>query len=93
MPAVYLIANVFLCPETMHKHNDILTNMNKQHLTLLVLLHLSAAFDTVNPSILLTRLRSKLGLNGIALSWFCSYLSGRTQRISVQGALSNVFIF
>ena len=26
-----------------------------------------------------------------ALSWFCSYLSGRTQRISVQGALSNVF--
>ena len=60
-------------------------------MTLLVLLDLSDAFDTVDPSILLTRLRSKLGLNGTALSWFCSYLSGRTQRISVQGALSNVF--
>ena len=60
-------------------------------MTLLVLLNLSAAFDTVDPSILRTRLRSKLGLNGAALSWFCSFLSGRIQRISVQGALSNVF--
>ena len=77
----------------MKVHNDILTNMNKQHVTLLVLLDLSAAFDTVDPSILLTRLRSKLGLNGTALSWFCSYLPGRTQRISVQRALSNGFIF
>lgn len=60
-------------------------------MTLLVLLDLSAAFDTADPSILLTRLRSKLALNGTALLWFCSYLTGRTQRISVQGALSNVF--
>ena len=60
-------------------------------MALLVLLDVSAAFDTVNPSILLTRLRLKLGLNGTALSCLCSYLSGRTQRISVQGALSNVF--
>ena len=75
----------------MKVQNDILTNKKKRLVTLLVLLDLSAAFDTVDPSILLTRLRSKLGLNGTALSWFCSYLSGRTQRISVQGALSNVF--
>ena len=75
----------------MKVQNDILTNMNKRLVTLLVLLDLSAAFDTVDPSILLTRLRSKLSLNGTALLWFCSYLSGRTQRISVQGALSNVF--
>ena len=40
---------------------------------------------------MLTRLRSKLGLNVTALSWFCSCISLRTQRISVQGALSNVF--
>ena len=60
-------------------------------MTLLILLDLSTAFDTVDPSILLTRLRLKLGLNGTALPWLCSYRSGRTQRISVQGALSKVF--
>ena len=41
----------------MKVHNDIPTNMNRQHVTLLVLLDLGAAFDTVDPSILLTRLR------------------------------------
>ena len=68
--------------------NDILLNMNKQHVTLLVLLDLSAAFDTVDHNVLLSRLHSKFGISGTALEWFRSYLNGRSQRVMVQGNLS-----
>ena len=71
--------------------NDILLNMNKQHVTILVLLDLSAAFYNVDHSILLNRLSSKLGLTGTALDWCRSYLSGRSQRVSVRGAVSVKF--
>ena len=49
------------------------------HVTLLVLLDLSAAFNTVDPDILIHRLQSLLGLRGSALQWFRSYLRGRSQ--------------
>ena len=71
--------------------NDLLLKMNSQHVILLVLLDLSAAFDTVNHTILLQRLESKVGVSGKALAWFSSYLSGRSQRVSIQGTLSEKF--
>ena len=72
-------------------HNDILMNMNKQHVTLLVLMNLSARLDIVNHDILLSRLQSKLGVNATVLSWFESYLCGRSQRVCVNGSFSNKF--
>ena len=45
--------------------NDLLLNMDKGHETLLVVLDLSAAFDTENHDILLHRLQSKLGNQGL----------------------------
>ena len=71
--------------------NDVLLNMDKGHVTLLVMLDLSAAFDTVERGILLHRLQSKLGLRGKALLWFKFYLAGRTQHISVNVTLSKKF--
>ena len=65
--------------------NDILLNMNSQCVTLLVLLDLRAAFDTVDHGILLRRLNTSFGMHGKALEWFLSYLSGRSQRILFDG--------
>ena len=65
--------------------NDILLNMDKQKVTLLVLLYLSAAFDTVRHDILLD------GVTDQALNWFTSFLSDRTQRVAVNGGLSDTF--
>ena len=69
--------------------NDILLKMNSQHVTLLVLLDLSAAFDTVSHDVLLDRLHNDVGLRGNALNWFYFYLSQRSQRVSIHGTLSN----
>ena len=71
--------------------NDILLKMNSQHVTLLVMLDLSAAFDTVNHMFLLERLQHDIGISGVPLQWFKSYLSNRSQRIAVQGTLSRLF--
>ena len=71
--------------------NDILLGMNSQEVTLLVLADLSPAFDTIEHSNLLSRLQTKAGVAGCVLDWFKSYLTGRSQRVSVKGSESNKF--
>ena len=71
--------------------NDILLNMDAQKVTLVALLDLSAAFDTVRHDILLDRLRSRLRVTDQALNWFTSYLYDRAQRVAVNGGLSDTF--
>ena len=59
--------------------NYILLNMNKQHVILLVSFYLSAAFDTVDHTILLQHLQQKFGSSGIALDWFTAHECGVPQ--------------
>ena len=47
-----------------------------------VLLDLSAAFDTIDHN-MLSRLRKRLGVGGIALKWFKSHLKGRKQSVVI----------
>ena len=49
--------------------NDILLGMDRQHVTLLVLLDFSAAFDTVDHQVLLRRLEVTYGITGTAFQW------------------------
>ena len=65
--------------------------MDNKEVTLLVLLDLSAAFDTIEHFILLNILQQDFGVAGTALNWFDSFLSGRKQRILVAEKTSDDF--
>ena len=70
-------------------HNDILLNMAKGSVTALTLLDLSAAFDTIDHTILLDRLNVHYGISELALGWFKSHLKGRTHLVTVGNTLSH----
>ena len=55
---------------------------------LLVMLDLSAAFDTVDHAVLLSRIENELGIRGNVLSWLRSYLEDRKQYVSIHDAQS-----
>ena len=64
-------------------HNDINLNIDNGKVTALTLLDLSAAVDTTDHDIFVTRLSTWYGISGTALSWFSSYLTDRRQAIKI----------
>ena len=62
---------------------DLLDAMDNQKVTCLILLDLSAAFDTVSHELLLNRLKFRFGITGSALSWIEFYLTQRSQKVII----------
>ena len=62
--------------------DDILHVINGNIAVVLLMLNLSASFDTVSHEILLDRLSQRYGITGSVHEWFASYLSSRTQFFS-----------
>ena len=69
--------------------NDVHISLSKGMPTALVLLDLSAAFDTIDHHILLRCLTSWFGFADSVLQWFSSYLAARFQSVKVGDVLSD----
>ena len=64
--------------------NDLFSAMDDGKISVLVLLDLSAAFDTIDHEILHCH-HNVFGFGNTVLSWFQSYLENRTQTVAVHG--------
>ena len=64
-------------------HSDILSAVDNGCVVVLVLLDLTATFDTIDHGILLSRLSHRFGVTGAALDWLRSYLADRKQLVRI----------
>ena len=62
-------------------------NLDKNIQTDIIYLDFAKAFDTVDHNVLLSKLKA-YGVSGQLLTWFANYLSGRLQRVVIDGATS-----
>ena len=63
--------------------NNILEALNSKKCCLSLFIDFSKAFDTVDHSILLDRLKAS-GFSDQAVGWFANYLSGRSQAVQLE---------
>ena len=71
--------------------NDIRTEVQAGNIVFVILLDLSAAFDTIDYDVLLKKLAKDFGICGPALDWFSSYLLDRSFCVKVDHSFSNYF--
>ena len=71
--------------------NEVVNALNDRKYLVAVYLDLSKAFDTVNHKILLSKME-RLGIRGLALDWYRSYLKDRTVQVEVDKILSKKMV-
>ena len=69
--------------------SDIIDIIDKGNTAALIMLDLSAAFDTIDQTVLVNRLENVYHVAGPALDWFKSYLIGRKQTVVIDGTTSD----
>ena len=92
LPIIYIIYRMFNFTETslLSIYNDLILAMDRDEVTYsFILFDLSAAFDTVDHSILLHRLQHWFGVHGTSLDWFSSFLTSRSHVVSIQNSTSS----
>ena len=72
----------------LHVLSDIFEALDQGDWAVLTLLDLSAAFDTVDHTMLIRCLQISYGFNDVVLSWFSSYLHGRSQYVRCRDSSS-----
>ena len=72
--------------------DDIINEVSRNKFVAVLLLDLSAAFDAIDHTLLLKKLKTLYGINDKALKWFESYLSGRTFSVKIRKSESSIEI-
>ena len=69
--------------------NDLLLSLNKGNISVLTLIDVSSAFDTIDNTILVHRPHTDFGFTDDILQWFSSYLTDRTHYVSLSNHCSD----
>ena len=72
----------------LHLTNFVAKELNKKNFVVGIFLDLKKAFDVVPHDLLIKKLK-RFGISEMALKWFISYLDGRTQKVEIDGLLSD----
>ena len=81
----------YICETSLLKlTNDILWNMESKQVTALVMMDLSAAFNTIDHELLLEILHHRYGISDDALGWYENYLRPRGFKVCVGDSYSKV---
>jgi len=69
--------------------DEVLRGFDENLATIIIILDLSAAFDTIDINTIIRILRDEIGIDGIALKWFHSFLTNRLQRVKIDHCYSD----